>query len=423
MQVNAIEQALEKVLSSRAFRRAGRLRCFLEYVVRRSLAGDEARLKEASIGIDVFDRGGDFDPRIDTIVRVEAIKLRERLLAYYRTEGATDPIAISIPKGAYRPVFQAQDICTHPILDDPEALYWSARSLFLLYDPKACDRARRLLLRGVARWPDDARLHAVLAESIALSLCSDIGFLAPDEGLPLLRWAATRARSIDPDCAEAAFYLKLADIRQPDKMELLSVLGRAISNRADDANLHQWAAAILTSIGRPEEGLLHMRQAARMRPGTTLYDTYLATFLFAAGRVDAATGHLKDVLAVEPEFDSANFWMGRALCSAGRFDDAAAVAGRAYAVSNSARSLALLGFAHAAAGNRAASDAIVGKLEARAKTDYVPPSLFAPIHIAAGKLERAADEARRAFREGDFQTTWLAADSRCAPLRGCVAGL
>ena len=103
MQTDAVERALEKVLTSTAFSRTQRLRRFLEYVVLESLAGRGDRLKEYAIGAVVFERGTDFDPRLDTIVRVEAIKLRERLKAYYRGEGATDSVVIELPKGSYTP--------------------------------------------------------------------------------------------------------------------------------------------------------------------------------------------------------------------------------------------------------------------------------------------------------------------------------
>ena len=76
MQAAAVGEELERILGSKTFSRAGRLRQFLEYAVREELAGNGGRLKEYQIGIAVFDRGADFDPCIDTIVRVEAIKLR-----------------------------------------------------------------------------------------------------------------------------------------------------------------------------------------------------------------------------------------------------------------------------------------------------------------------------------------------------------
>jgi adenylate cyclase len=53
----------------------------------------------------VFERDPDWSPRADPIVRQEASRLRKRLANYYATAGATDPVRIELPIGAYVPVF------------------------------------------------------------------------------------------------------------------------------------------------------------------------------------------------------------------------------------------------------------------------------------------------------------------------------
>ena len=67
---------LEKVLGSELFQSAGRLSRFLRFVTERALAGESERLKEYVIGVEVFDRDAQYDPRLDSIVRVEAGRLR-----------------------------------------------------------------------------------------------------------------------------------------------------------------------------------------------------------------------------------------------------------------------------------------------------------------------------------------------------------
>ena len=64
--------------------------------------GDQ--LKEQLVGVEVFDRKGDYDPRTDPIVRVEAMRLRSKLKAYYTSAGRPDCVLIELPKGAYVPV-------------------------------------------------------------------------------------------------------------------------------------------------------------------------------------------------------------------------------------------------------------------------------------------------------------------------------
>ncbi len=101
-----IRAHLEKVLASRLFARSLRLCRFLRFSVEESLAGKDGRLKEQIIGMEVFDRKSDYDPRIDPIVRVEARRLRAKLKAYYASAGRADSILIGLPKGAYLPFFK-----------------------------------------------------------------------------------------------------------------------------------------------------------------------------------------------------------------------------------------------------------------------------------------------------------------------------
>ena len=73
-----------------------------------TLAGNGGQLKEQIIGVEVFDRKPDYDPRIDPIVRVEARRLRAKLKAYYTSPGRGDQIMIGLPKGAYLPFFKTR---------------------------------------------------------------------------------------------------------------------------------------------------------------------------------------------------------------------------------------------------------------------------------------------------------------------------
>ena len=81
------------------------MRRFLRIAVERTLSGQTDQLKEFSIGHDVFDRGDDYDPRTDSIVRVEARRLRKKLRAYYEGDGMLDNVVIQFPPGKYVPTF------------------------------------------------------------------------------------------------------------------------------------------------------------------------------------------------------------------------------------------------------------------------------------------------------------------------------
>jgi serine/threonine-protein kinase len=103
-----IRAQLAKVAASGAFRRSGRMCRFLSLAVEHALADSGEPLKEYRVGVDVFDRRPDYDPRVDPIVRVEARRLRAKLKSYYTSAGKADAIIIDFPKGAYVPVFRTR---------------------------------------------------------------------------------------------------------------------------------------------------------------------------------------------------------------------------------------------------------------------------------------------------------------------------
>ena len=102
---DSVRAQLDRILAGRAFRGAERPGRFLRFIVEQALAGNQ--LKETLLGVEVFGRNPSYDPRLDGVVRVEAVKLRARLKEYYETEGAADPIRIDLPKGGYLPCFDA----------------------------------------------------------------------------------------------------------------------------------------------------------------------------------------------------------------------------------------------------------------------------------------------------------------------------
>jgi len=105
----AIWNAVERLCRSRTISGCTRLTQLLAFVVVSTLRGESAYLKETTIGVYVFGRDPDYDPKVDTIVRSQAWRLRAKLRKYYASEGANDPIVIDIPIGHYVPVFRARE--------------------------------------------------------------------------------------------------------------------------------------------------------------------------------------------------------------------------------------------------------------------------------------------------------------------------
>lgn len=101
-----VEAALERVVCSAALQRCSQLQRFLRFIVEETLAGHGDRLKEYVVGVEVFGRPSGYDPRIDSLVRVEAKRLREAMENYYADEGREELVRIDFLKGSYTPSFR-----------------------------------------------------------------------------------------------------------------------------------------------------------------------------------------------------------------------------------------------------------------------------------------------------------------------------
>src|SRR5689334_15618164 len=96
----SIEHQLERILASPVFAKSDRMSRFLRFIVDRTVAGQSGELKEYTIALEVFDKDGSFDPRLDPTVRSEARRLRSKLAEYYESANADDKVHIDLPKGA-----------------------------------------------------------------------------------------------------------------------------------------------------------------------------------------------------------------------------------------------------------------------------------------------------------------------------------
>ncbi len=105
-----VVEQLGRILSSSTFSGSERHRRFLSFVVEETLKGDTDKLNEFVLGFEVFNRGESFDPRVDSIVRVEARRLRERLKKYYEEEGRQDSLVITFRPRSFVPHFETREL-------------------------------------------------------------------------------------------------------------------------------------------------------------------------------------------------------------------------------------------------------------------------------------------------------------------------
>jgi hypothetical protein len=109
-------QQIDNIIKSHSLRSSESLCKLLQYLAKQALDHPDAPVKEYQIATEVYGRPADFDPQLDSTIRVQAGRLRLKLAEYYAGEGAFDPILVRIPKGSYHLTFEAKPV------DQPQTL-------------------------------------------------------------------------------------------------------------------------------------------------------------------------------------------------------------------------------------------------------------------------------------------------------------
>lgn len=92
---------VDHLVNSHALHGSESLCKLLRYLAKHALDHPGVPIKEFQIATEVFGRSTDFDPQLDSMVRVQAGRLRSKLAEYYNSDGANDSIAVDLPRGTY----------------------------------------------------------------------------------------------------------------------------------------------------------------------------------------------------------------------------------------------------------------------------------------------------------------------------------
>jgi len=98
-------EQINRVVSSPVLQGSEALCNLLKFLARQSIAAPDVSIKEYQIATEVFGRPANFDPRVDSAVRVQMSRLRAKLGEYYNTVGRGDRILVEIPKGSHTVIF------------------------------------------------------------------------------------------------------------------------------------------------------------------------------------------------------------------------------------------------------------------------------------------------------------------------------
>jgi hypothetical protein len=94
-------EQINRLVSSQALHGSESLCKLLRYLAKHAVDHPGTPIKEFQIATEVFGRSPDFDPQLDSMVRVQAGRLRSKLTEYYSSDGLEDPLVVELPKGTY----------------------------------------------------------------------------------------------------------------------------------------------------------------------------------------------------------------------------------------------------------------------------------------------------------------------------------
>jgi hypothetical protein len=143
----AARAQIERLTASKTFEASEVHRRLLHYLAEKSLAGEADRLKEYIIGVEAFGKPETYETKQDSIVRLQVGRLRQKLAVYYQSEGAGDPVIVSLPKGAFKLNF------------DPAADHTAAHTSA----PRNWTRILAATLAVVTLWAAGATIFAIRA--------------------------------------------------------------------------------------------------------------------------------------------------------------------------------------------------------------------------------------------------------------------
>jgi tetratricopeptide (TPR) repeat protein len=413
----AVRDQLERILNSKAFARSPRISRFLTFVVDQTLDGQESKLKEYLLGVEVFGRMDSFDPRIDSIVRVEARRLRYKLEKYYEIEGQSDPIFIQFRKGCYVPAFSEKrpdivgggeigDVPYVRTIENPHAfaLYARGRQSLVRWTADGVAEAVSCLTHALDEDGDCASAHSGLGT--AWMFAAMLGLMPGRDVMPKAKNSALRALAIAPSVSEAHAVLGIAAaLYDGEWAEAELKLRKAIQVNPCDTAARLWYGLYLTLAGKAQDAVPQAKKVQQAEPTSVTAHLVAGFACHAAGAHDEALMQYRLAQDLDPGFYGSHLAMGLLFADQKMYEQASHALNRAGQLSP--RNPAVLGataYSHAAAGRQEACEKSLAELAEMGEKQFACPVLQAMALSASGNLDAAYRKLEQAAEE---RSPWL----------------
>lgn len=421
-----VQAELARICASAEFKRSLRHQHLLRYLVGQVLAGDTAALKESVIAVEVLRRAPDrFDASRDSIVRVEARRLRQRLRRYYEEgEGRTAPLRIGLPVGSYVPTLRRQGPGRHAAAPaaaaSPAVRELVERGMHFLREGGEASLRKAIERFDAAQREDPDHAPAYLGAARAwMNLVAEV--LVPP--LPWVDHAAEaleRALALEPDNAEA-LTLQGATLHRYhfDWPRAERCFQRAIALALGLAFAHLGYGAHLGLAGRPDEAEVKLKLARELDPHYLNARWQMALLRVGQRRYAEARAEVEALLDLAPAHLPALHLIGAIALFTGRPEEALAQY-RQVDAQAPAHPIGLVGIAQALAvlGDEAGVQRSLARLHERFGGRYVSPYQLALIELRRGHAEAALQWLDEGAATRDSSIIYALTDPALDALRG-----
>jgi tetratricopeptide (TPR) repeat protein len=255
--------------------------------------------------------------------------------------------------------------------------------------------------QAIEKDPTYAQAYTGLADSYALLGDWEYGGMAPKEAFPKAKAAATKALELDDTLGEAhtslAFCLDLYDWNW-DSAE--SEFKRAIELNPGYATAHHWYSWHLAELGRKDEAIAEMREAANLDPLSLIISADLAEVLLVARLYEQSIQQSLGTIAMDPSFAVAHYQLGQAYVQNQMYSDAMTEFKRAIELSGTGTTFSSnLAYVYALAGKRGDAVKILNDQKNRVDHGFSNSAEIALIYVGLGQNDQAMTWLERAYEE------------------------
>ncbi|MGB7208236.1 MAG: protein kinase [Pyrinomonadaceae bacterium] len=248
---------------------------------------------------------------------------------------------------------------------------------------------------------------------------ADIYGLIPSlEATKLAEEAIEKALAIDPQLGEAYATLGLIKQNRFQWHESELLYPKAIELNPNYPNAHEWHAAILTGIGKTDEGIREIERAEELDPLSLRTKTMVAWTKCQAHKFDDALAKADEIISLDKNFPQGHLQRGYALIELGRGAEAVTEIETAMSLMPESPLLKFnLACAFAAAGRCADARQVFAEMKSDAAKGYVKPMFLGYAAVAADKIDEAFKYFEQAVDEFEPWLVWFGTDLKLEPIR------